>query len=60
MIGGFHLFKVNSELEKTIRYFQDNHIENLYPCHCVSFPAKAEIHKYIPIHDVYSGLVIEI
>lgn len=60
VIGGFHLFKVNSELEKTIQYFQDNRIENLYPCHCVSFPAKAEIHKHIPIHDVYSGLIIEI
>lgn len=60
VIGGFHLFKVNNELEQTIQYFHDNHIESLYPCHCVSFPAKAEIHKYIPIHDVYSGMVLHI
>lgn len=60
VIGGFHLFKLSERLEKTIAYFQENNIRELYPCHCVSFRAKAEIHKSIPIHEVGVGLKIEI
>lgn len=60
VIGGFHLFEPSDKLSETIKYFQDNHIENLYPCHCVSFKAKAEIHKRIPIQEVGVGMRIEI
>ena len=60
IIGGFHLFGVTSQLEETIRYFKKNNISKLYPCHCVSFDAKAEIHGHIPIHEVGVGLTIEI
>ena len=60
VIGGFHLFGVSPQLKKTINYFQENNIRQLYPCHCVSFDAKAEIHKYIPIHEVGVGLTITI
>lgn len=60
VIGGFHLFEVSEQLYKTIAYFKENNIESLYPCHCVSFNAKSEIHKYIPIQEVGVGLVINI
>ena len=60
VIGGFHLFKVDALLEQTIAYFKQSNIQHLYPCHCVSFPAKAEIHKQIPIHDVWSGMTLEV
>lgn len=60
VIGGFHLFDVSERLQHTIEYFIKNGIKELYPCHCVSFRAKAEIHKHIPIHEVGVGLVIEI
>lgn len=60
VIGGFHLFEVSDQLKATINYFQQNQIKDLYPCHCVSFAAKAEIHKNIPIHEVGSGLCIEV
>ena len=60
VIGGFHLFDVSERLKHTIEYFIENDIKELYPCHCVSFRAKAEIHKYIPIHEVGVGLTIEI
>lgn len=59
IIGGFHLFKVSEQLSQTIRYFQTNHITELYPCHCVSFAVKAEIHRHIPIHEVGVGMQIE-
>lgn len=59
VIGGFHLFEVSDTLTKTINYFKANNIKELYPCHCVSFAVKAEIHKHIPIHEVGVGLIIE-
>lgn len=58
VIGGFHLFGVSDQLTQTIRYFRENRIDALYPCHCVSFAAKAEIHKHIPVRDVGVGLEI--
>lgn len=60
VIGGFHLFELSTQLKKTIQYFKDNNISQLYPCHCVSFKAKSEIHRHIPIHEVGVGMKIEI
>ena len=58
VIGGFHLFETDQRLEDTIRYFKRNNITNLYPCHCVSFAAKSEIHKEIPITEIGVGYEI--
>lgn len=60
VIGGFHLFENNEQLQKTIKYFIDNNIELLYPCHCVSLDAKVEIAKQLKINEVGVGLEIEI
>jgi len=60
VLGGFHIFDVSEQLAKTIDYFAANGIHTLYPCHCVSFAAKAEIHKKIPIHEVGVGLRITV
>lgn len=60
VIGGFHLFQVDKQLEKTIEYFEKNQIKRLYPCHCVSFQAKAKIHERMPIHEVGAGMTLEI
>lgn len=60
VIGGFHLLEVSEKLSRTINYFQSNNIKEIYPAHCVSFKAKAEIYKSIPIHEVGVGLQIEI
>lgn len=60
IIGGFHLLTVSEQLGNTITYFKRNGIRNLYPCHCVSFEAKAEIHKVIPIHPVGVGMHLSI
>lgn len=58
IIGGLHLFKVDNRVYKTIEYFKENNIKELYPCHCTSFAVKAEIHKAIPINEVGTGLEI--
>lgn len=60
IIGGFHLKEVSVRLAKTIDYFKQNRIASLYPCHCVSFAAKAEINKFMPIHEVGVGMKLEI
>ncbi len=60
VLGGFHLLSASDKLNQTIDYFKKNNITNLYPGHCVSFVAKAEIHKQIPIHEVGVGLSINI
>lgn len=60
VIGGFHLFNVDSRLKSTIQYFLDNNITQLYPCHCVSFKVKAEINRHIEICEVGVGLTINV
>lgn len=60
VIGGFHLFECNEQLDKTIAFFKENNIKNLYPCHCVSFQAKAKINNVIPINEVGVGVELRI
>ena len=60
VIGGFHLFKNDERLQNTIKYFKDNNIELLYPCHCVSLEAKIEIAKQMKINEVGVGLELDI
>lgn len=60
VIGGFHLLEVSEQLIQTIQYFKNLGISRLYPCHCVSFAAKAEIHKHIPIQEVGVGMSITV
>ena len=60
VIGGFHLFKNDKNLQNTIKYFKDNNIELLYPCHCVSLVAKIEIAKQMKINEVGVGLELDI
>ncbi len=60
VIGGFHLFENNDRLKNTIKYFKDNDIKLLYPCHCVSLEAKIEIAKQIKIQEVGVGLELDL
>lgn len=58
IIGGFHLFEINSQVTKTMEYLKQNNVKELYPCHCTSFQVKAEIHKILSIKEVGVGLEI--
>lgn len=60
VIGGFHLFEVDERLNKTIDYLKACNCSMLYPCHCVSFKAKAEMNQSLPITEIGSGISIEI
>jgi len=56
VIGGFHLFEVNEQTNKTIDYLNQNNLKELYPCHCTSFAVRAEMHKILPVKEVGVGL----
>lgn len=60
VIGGFHLFDVNERVNKTIEYFKENNVKELYPCHCTSFAVRAKIHNSIPVKEVGVGLEINL
>ena len=60
VIGGFHLFDEKLDrVKKTIEYFKDNNIKEIYPCHCTSFTVKAEMYKFLKIKEVGVGLELE-
>jgi 7,8-dihydropterin-6-yl-methyl-4-(beta-D-ribofuranosyl)aminobenzene 5'-phosphate synthase len=58
VLGGFHLFDKDHRLEETIRYLENCRIQALYPCHCVSLTAKAEMMRRLPVTEVGVGLKI--
>lgn len=58
VIGGTHLQEINTQLDKTIKYFKENNIKDLYPCHCTKFYVKAEMFKTLDIKDAHVGLGI--
>ena len=60
IIGGFHLFDTDSKLEETIRFLSDLSPDMLYPCHCVSLKAKAQMLKHMDIEEVGVGLTIQL
>lgn len=60
IIGGFHLLNNDEQIDKTIEYFKNNSIDNLYPCHCISFLNKAKMMKYATVHEVGVGLTLNI
>ncbi|MBQ6929263.1 MAG: MBL fold metallo-hydrolase [Oscillospiraceae bacterium] len=60
IIGGFHLFEDDKKLAETVKYFTDNKIEMLYPCHCVSLTAKHRMMEKLNVQEVGVSLVLEI
>lgn len=59
IVGGFHLFKVDERLEKTIDYLESCNIHSLNPCHCVSLHARAAMIKRLDIAEVAVGMELE-
>lgn len=59
IIGGFHLFKTDERLERTIDYLCGLAAPHMYPCHCVSLKAKAEMMKRMDVKEVGVGLALE-
>ena len=60
ILGGFHLPKANSRVQKTAEFLAALHLRVLYPCHCVSLAAKLELAKVLPVQETGSGMCIEL
>lgn len=60
IIGGFHLFKNDIRLHKTINYLKEKRVEVLYPSHCVSLEAKAQMMTVLNVKEVGVNLSIKI
>jgi len=62
VIGGFHLDKDDSKIGQTIKYFKQNNIKYIYPCHCTSLYAKSKILNEMTdcAKEVGTGLKINI
>ncbi|MDO5847567.1 MAG: MBL fold metallo-hydrolase, partial [Methanocorpusculum sp.] len=58
ILGGLHLKDADERTAKTIAYFKEHKINDLYPCHCVSFAVKAAIDRELPIHECGAGMKI--
>lgn len=57
ILGGFHLLSSRSEqLQRTVDYLSRIKVEELYPCHCTCFGARAAIHHSVPIHEIGCGM----
>lgn len=59
IIGGFHLFELNDQVNKTIDFLKSSNIPELYPCHCTSLKVKATmINDGLAVKEVGVGLHI--
>ena len=61
IIGGFHLLSetMDRQTERTVDWLRWLKPENLRPCHCTGFYARAAIHAATPIKETCVGDVIE-
>lgn len=60
ILGGFHLFEEDEQLRRTIAYLEENQVQTLYPCHCVSLRARAKMMETLPVVETGVGLVVEV
>jgi 7,8-dihydropterin-6-yl-methyl-4-(beta-D-ribofuranosyl)aminobenzene 5'-phosphate synthase len=58
VIGGFHLKKDNLQTRKTIEFFKELEIQNIYPSHCVALEALAAFHQEFKNRQVQTGMEI--
>ena len=59
VIGGFHLKDQGEQTRKTLRYFEENQVENLLPSHCTALPAKALFQTSFNFPEVKTGMCFE-
>lgn len=59
VLGGFHLFEMDERARATIDFLRQEHIPELYPCHCTSFAVRAALHQACPVTEVAVGTVLE-
>ena len=60
IIGGLHLQKPEKrQLDGTLKYIEQQNLDNLYACHCTDLMSKIELAKIAPLKETGSGFVFE-
>lgn len=60
ILGGMHLFTVDSAFEKTADTLCSLGVRTLYPCHCTSLAVKAALMKRFTVEETGVGLSLEL
>jgi len=56
VLGGFHLTEANKKaISETIKYFQKEKPEFLFPMHCVDFPTLTKLHTVFACKKISAG-----
>lgn len=59
VLGGFHLKYNNLQTQKTIEFFKENAVKNIYPSHCTDLPSLAAFYNVFKIQQVKTGMIFE-
>jgi len=57
VIGGFHLMENNDQTKKTIKYFKEQNISQIFPSHCTKFPALTAFYNEFKTKQVATGMI---
>lgn len=60
ILGGMHLFTVDTAFEKTAETLASLGAHTLYPCHCTSLAVKAALMKRFKVVETGVGLTLEL
>ncbi len=59
VIGGFHLISPSrQQSEGTLRYFEQQQLNTIHPCHCTSLEYKIKLSRSTTVQDVGVGLTL--
>ncbi|SHF01198.1 7,8-dihydropterin-6-yl-methyl-4-(beta-D-ribofuranosyl)aminobenzene 5'-phosphate synthase [Mariniphaga anaerophila] len=59
VLGGFHLKEQNEQTRRTIGYFKNEHVEQVYPSHCTALPALSAFYQAFQSTQLKTGMVLE-
>ena len=60
VIGGFHLMENNNQTKKTVTYFKEQNISQIFPSHCTKFPALVAFYNEFKIKQVTTGMIFKL
>lgn len=59
VLGGFHLKHNDEQTRKTIEYFKNEKVNEIYPSHCTELPALAAFFDVFQNRQIKTGTVLE-
>ena len=59
VIGGFHLKKNDRQTQKTIAFFKEEKVNEIYPSHCTELPALAAFHEAFQTQQLKTGTMLK-